>query len=93
MIRLSTPITRAKYVVCPACAGEGYVSNLGVFTGADVDEWYGDDWDAREDFVREVRTRGGAYDRPCDCCNGARVATPEQVETWDERRAEARWGY
>lgn len=69
----------SKFVVCPACDGEGFQSRLGAFTSSDMDEWYGDDWDAREEFVSEYTTRGGAYDEPCPTCKGQRVITRDQA--------------
>ena len=73
----------SRYVVCPACEGEGYVSKVGAFTSSELDEMFGGDYDERDDFHREYARRGGAYDEPCPCCKGQRVATKEQVERWE----------
>jgi hypothetical protein len=75
----------SKYIVCPECDGEGYHSRLGAFTGSDVDEWYGDDVHAREDFVKDYMTRGGVYDEKCECCNAERVATQQQIDAYRKR--------
>ena len=69
-----------KFVVCPRCDGEGYVSKLGAFTSSDLDEWYGQDADERSGFVAEYTTRGGAYDEQCPVCRGQRVVTKAEVE-------------
>lgn len=63
----------SKWVVCPRCEGEGYVSRIGVFTVDDLDHLYGDDWEERERFVAEYTKRGGAYDEVCSYCGGQRV--------------------
>lgn len=81
---------RSKFVVCPDCQGYGYESAIGAFSPADIDEWYGDDATAREDFVAEYTTRGGAYDKPCGTCEGNRVATREQIKAAQERYEEER---
>ena len=80
-----------KFIVCVVCDGEGYQSNLGEFNSSDMDEWFSDDWDARDSFVKEYTTRGGIYDKPCELCKGQRVITPEQETEWEselEMRAE-----
>lgn len=94
-----TMTTKAKYIVCPVCEGEGYLSAIGSFTSADVDEWYGDDHEERDAFTREYNRRGGAYDKPCELCKGKRVVTAEQLSAWDdilamraEQAAEQRMG-
>lgn len=98
------PEGQRPFIVCPSCSGEGYTSRLGAFTSSDMDEWYGDDWDARDEFVEAYTTRGGAYDKACDECHGERVVRDEcpcdeceQEREWDaqyaaERAAEARMG-
>lgn len=63
----------SKWVVCPRCGGDGYVSKIGEFTMADIDEQYADDWEARDQFVEEYTRRGGAYDEVCPYCGGERV--------------------
>ena len=80
-----TTTDTAKFVVCPDCQGEGFQSRLGAFSASDMDEWYGDDWDARDEFVSEYTTRGGAYDEPCSLCKGQRVVTPQQLREAEER--------
>jgi len=80
-------MTDPKFIVCPACDGEGYVSDIGAFTGADMDEWYGGDQGARDEFVSEYRTRGGAYDKACDACKGERVLSAAQLAELAERVA------
>lgn len=57
----------AKYEVCDRCRGEG--SHVNPSIGAITSSEWADDWDdeSREDYMR------GAYDVPCDECNGARV--------------------
>lgn len=72
-----------KYIVCILCSGEGYQSNLGEFTSSDMDEWFSDDWDSRDEFVSEYTRRGGAYDVPCELCKGQRVITPEAEAEWE----------
>ena len=88
-----------QYEVCPRCDGEGYVSKLGAFTGADLDEWYGDG-EERYEFIEEYTRRGGIYDDKCPCCDGNRVATKSQIDDWEEREsdrqimmAESGYGY
>lgn len=88
---------RRPWIVCPECDGDGYVSRLGDFTAADVDDWYGDDYDARDEFARDYMRRGGPYDQHCPLCKGERVVSQDQVESWRyeqeaeaERRAEQR---
>ena len=89
----------SKFVVCPECEGEGYRSKLGAFGALDMDEWFGDDFDERDDFVAEYTRRGGAYDEPCPLCKGQRVTTPREVADWEdeadmrhEMAMEARYG-
>jgi len=78
-------MAESKFTVCPACDGEGYVSNIGAFTGSDMDEWYGGDSEARDEFVGEYLTRGGVYDKACDACKGERVLTAAQLAELAER--------
>ena len=89
-------MTEPKYTVCPECRGEGSTSNF-TFTASDMDEWYGDDQAAREDFVRDYRAH--LYDQPCPCCRGQRVVTQDDLARWEyqqeveaERRMYARAG-
>jgi len=86
-----------KHVVCPTCDGDGYQSTVGAFTSSDMDEWYGGDTGARDEFVAEYTTPGGAYDEACVTCKGDRVITParmaelaELAEYEAERAAEYR---
>lgn len=86
----------SKYAVCPRCKGEGYVSKLGAFTGADLDEWYGDS-DERYEFIEEYRKPGGMYDERCGFCEGQRVVEAaglrERLEDEAERAYELSMGY
>lgn len=84
----------AKYIVCPECEGEGFVSAIGAFTSSDMDEWYGDDISARDEFISAYSMRGGAYDEKCPCCKGERVITLSARETLTTRgrqRQRAAW--
>lgn len=49
---------RRKWVICPACGGEGEVDALGVVNRDDFTE---EEW---QDY------RAGALDCPCTVCNG-----------------------
>lgn len=80
-----------RYDVCPDCGGKGTKDRLGGFTGRDMDEWYGDDHEAREDFADDYR-RGG-YDESCPTCKGNRVMTHDDIRDWHsmtEDRAQQR---
>lgn len=61
----------SKFVVCPACEGEGTTDTFGAFTSADLDEWYGDSYE-RDEFVSAYRA-GDIGRKRCDWCNGKRV--------------------
>jgi hypothetical protein len=60
-----------KFVVCPACEGEGTVDNFGAFTSSDLDEWYGDSYE-RDEFIADYRA-GRIGRASCDWCEGKRV--------------------
>lgn len=92
----------SKFVVCPACGGEGDQDNLGAFTSTDLDEWYGDS-DERDEFLNDYKA--GMYRVRCDWCKGKRVvpAVSEDgftaEEEWQDHleclameRAEMRYG-
>lgn len=66
----------AKYVVCPACDGEGYVGTLGAYTSDEFSE-------AFEDF-NEYSDLHEASKEQCPCCKGKRVATAEDIERWND---------
>ena len=58
-----------KFVVCPACEGEGTDFDSAIeFTSADLDEQYGDDLYARDQFRDDYMD--GAYSTPCKFCHG-----------------------
>ena len=74
-----------KYEVCDRCEGEGYVSKIGSFTAADLDEWYGPDVD---DFLDEYRKPDfGAYGERCPECQGKRVVRTFESLTEAEQEA------
>ena len=67
-------VTANSLVACDRCHGKGTVDNFsGGFTGGDMDEWYGDDWDSRDEFVESYSR--GAYDKACPVCNGNKVVS------------------
>lgn len=70
------------WTICGACRGEGKSSAyLGAYTSS---EWAEQDDDFREDYMN------GAYNRPCDACNGSgkikkvdeSCLSPEHLEAW-----------
>jgi hypothetical protein len=71
-----------KFVVCPACEGEGHFGAGIVYTAADLDESFGDDWDSRDSMMQALRE--GVGGRPCDLCRGARVVTPATAQDWED---------
>ena len=73
----------STFVVCPDCQGHGGHDKIDGFTGADVDEWYGDDQAAREDFTHSYRA--GYFTEPCSTCRGQRVVTEDQLVQWHEQ--------
>jgi len=75
-----------RFTVCPACEGEGGHDKLGGFTGADMDEWYGDDWGARDEFVSDYRS--GVYDEACGTCKGQRVVATADLAEIEQRLAD-----
>lgn len=59
--------TRAKFVVCPDCLGEGTHGPGFVWTKDEIDE-------DREGFEETQRLlREGYFDVPCEFCKGKRV--------------------
>jgi hypothetical protein len=70
----------AKWAVCPACEGEGKSSSyLGAFTAS---EWRDQDDDFKQNYC------AGAYDRPCETCNGRSTVQRIDVERltrWQRR--------
>lgn len=56
----------AAWTICQRCHGDGTHCGGIVVTGADLDEMYADDWDARDDFIRSMRS--GWY--RCEDCSG-----------------------
>tara|TARA_R100001463_G_scaffold108077_1_gene162610 strand:- start:990 stop:1640 length:651 start_codon:yes stop_codon:yes gene_type:complete len=62
------PVTRT---ICDRCNGTGYVIKDGIdHTINNLYEYYGDDQEARQEFVDGYKN--GAYDKPCplNCCSG-----------------------
>lgn len=76
----------AKYVVCPACEGEGTVDNFGPMTPADLDEWFGNG-DERDEFLSDYMA-GRIGRANCEWCEGKRV-----VPAVDEYGEEAEAAY
>lgn len=72
----------SKYVVCPACDGEGYVGTLGAYTSDEFSEAF----DSPEEYsdLHEVSKVA------CECCKGQRVATAEDITRWEDDIAYAR---
>ena len=67
-------VTKNSLVACDRCHGKGTVDSFsGGFTGGDMDEWYGDDWDSRDEFVESYSR--GTYDKACPVCNGNKVVS------------------
>lgn len=97
-----TNTENAKFVVCPACEGEGQIGPGLVFTASDMDEQWGANFDARDDFMRRLREGYGA--EKCDWCKGRAVvlrieggilaedAWWQECEYRAEARAEQRMG-
>jgi hypothetical protein len=91
LVEAAISAPKTEWSVCPDCDGRGtdYASEL-EFTGSDMDDWYGDDWDAREDFVRSYLN--GAYSTPCQTCGGKRVVpTAELADIQAELDQRAQW--
>lgn len=89
-----------KKAVCPKCKGEKFQSKIGPFTGDDMDEWYGDNWEERDEFLENYQTRGGIYDERCATCKGEGVIDLEGLKTYAynleaeyEQRMEDRYAY
>lgn len=88
------------YHVCPDCNGRGYKSKLPAFTGDDLEEQFGSDLEARQEFLEEYKKEGGIYDDPCPTCKTLRVVTGEQLDEWEDEAViraeiahESRMGY
>ena len=92
-----------KWKVCPDCDGDGNDKDSEmVFTAEMVDEWYADQQEDRDDFVRAYR--GGQCSQLCRTCGGQRVVSAaEYAEILEEidyrhevemvRRAESGWSW
>lgn len=69
-----------KFEVCPICRGRGNYVNPSIdsdgLTSADFEE-AGDEF--REDYL------SGVYDVQCECCEGQRVVTRQQLRDYYER--------
>jgi len=73
--------------VCPECQGTGTDFGQAIeFTGADMDEWYGDDYYEREQFVSDYRN--GAYSIPCQTCSGNKVVLTSELPRLEAQLAQ-----
>lgn len=72
----------AKFQVCPDCEGEGTVDNFGAFTTENLDEWYGDSIE-RDEFMEDYMA-GRIGRKICSYCNGNRVVTEEQIDSYQD---------
>ena len=73
-----------RFEVCDRCEGKGVHDHPAFANGITADEWNGPEWDdeGREDYLR------GAYDVPCEECDGLRVVpVPDESRMTDEHRA------
>lgn len=71
----------SKYVVCPACDGEGKdFSTSYALTSQDIYDYAGDDYYERAAFVQSVAD----LTQPCACCHGQRVVTAQDRLNWIE---------
>lgn len=80
------------FKLCPCCEGRGMSSAyLGAITASD--RMPGGDWDDPDDFEDYMN---GAYDRPCERCNGKRVVevadyrrmTEDQIKKYEQQLAD-----
>lgn len=69
-------MSAAKYVVCPACEGEGFVGTLGAYTADEFEQSF-EDFDEYVDMHEASKVS-------CPCCKGKRVATAEDIERWED---------
>lgn len=75
---------KPKYQVCPACKGEGTTTLHGVsFSESELNEAIHDNPDFLEHYM------GGAYDTPCETCDGKRVVTQKELDEAYDRYLEA----
>lgn len=72
-----------KYIVCPACDGEGSIGPGFVWTQSDMEQ---EDPDEFADMQRAIRR--GQFDTPCHFCKGDRVVLAVDE---DGQRAEERY--
>lgn len=74
----------AKFIVCPRCRGNGEIVNPEVDGNGISAEQFDDDLDFRENYF------SGVYDVACPCCNGLRVTTRQEYNTWLKADGEIR---
>lgn len=83
-----------KWEICPRCSGNGTTTrHLGGFTASEWAEACDGDPDFEENYF------SGAYDRPCDECNGSGKVkvvdtdqlTPEQLEAYRQEQEDRRY--
>jgi hypothetical protein len=70
---------RAKYRVCPICEGEGS------YVDPQVDDVGITPQDFADDPEFEAAYFAGRYDVVCQCCNGRRVVTADELGEYRER--------
>lgn len=77
----------AKWMICPACGGEGTCVNPAIDDNGLTAEDFDDDPDFAENYF------GGMYDQPCAACDGTGKITTDQFkqlqEAADDRRLAA----
>ena len=84
-----------QWAICNCCHGNGGVDHPAFANGFTSEEWddMGQDWDCEGETTGQDRYLSGAYDVPCDECNGSgKVRQPIfQAMSRDERRAYVRF--
>lgn len=78
----NTENTKAPFVVCPECRGEGHFGPGFVWTSAEIEQ---EDPEEFEDMQRALR--GGQFDVPCETCKGARVVRAHDEDGYTAEQA------
>jgi DnaJ-class molecular chaperone len=77
-------MAKRKWMICPACRGEGSCVNPAIdCNGLTAEDFY-DDPDFYDAYM------GGVYDEPCAACHGSGKITGERREELAENAADRR---
>jgi hypothetical protein len=81
MHHLPEGATVSKFVVCPACDGEGRDFSTSIaMTSSDIDEYAGADYYDRMAFVTAI----AELTAPCPFCSGQRVVIASAIKEWED---------